>query len=81
LRSTLAPPVSGTTPLLALDERWSLVGSKNEPAWIWVALDRDRRPVAAGCWGERREESGRHLWEQAPAPGRAATGYSDFWEA
>jgi insertion element IS1 protein InsB len=74
-------PPSGTTPVLELDERWSFVRSKEEPAWVWVALDRATRQVVACCLGDRSEESCRYLWEQVPAPWRAATGYTDFWEA
>jgi insertion element IS1 protein InsB len=75
----LPPP--GVTPVLELDELWSFVRSKAEPAWVWVALDRDTRQVVACCLGDRSEESCRYLWEQVPAPWRTATGYPDFWEA
>jgi insertion element IS1 protein InsB len=81
LSSTLQAPAPDTTPVLELDELWSFVGSKAEPAWIWVALDRETRQVIAGCLGDRSEESCRYLWEQVPAPWRAATCYTDFWEA
>jgi insertion element IS1 protein InsB len=81
LSSTLVPPVAGTTPALELDELWSFVGSKNGPAWVWVALDRATRQVVAGCLGDRSEESCRYLWEPVPAPWRAAAGYTDFGEA
>ena len=67
--------------MLEWDELWSLVRSQAEPAWVWVALDRDTRPVVACCLGDRSEESCRFLWEQVPAPWREATCYSDFWEA
>jgi hypothetical protein len=46
-----------------------------------VARDRTTRPVVACCLGDRREESGRFLWEPVPAPWRKATGYTDCWEA
>jgi insertion element IS1 protein InsB len=75
-------PPPGTTPVLEWDELWSLVRSKEEPAWVWVALDRATRPVVACCPGDRSQESCcRYLWEQVPAPWRAATCYTDFWEA
>jgi IS1 family transposase len=67
--------------VLELDELWSFVRSKAEPAWVWVALDRDTRQVVAYGLGDRSEESCRFLWEQVPAPWREATCYSDFWEA
>jgi insertion element IS1 protein InsB len=77
----LLPPVPGTTPVLELDELWSFVRSKEEPAWVWVALDRETRQVVACCLGDRSEESCRFLWEQVPAPWREAACYTDFWEA
>src|SRR2546421_3603426 len=40
LSGTVSPPRPGTTPVLEVDELWSLVRSKAEPAWVWVALDR-----------------------------------------
>jgi insertion element IS1 protein InsB len=75
----LPPP--GVTPVLERDELWSFVRSKAEPAWVWVALDRDTRQVVACCWGDRSEESCRYLWEPVPAPWRTATCYTDFWAA
>ena len=74
-------PAPGTTPVLELDELWSFVRSKEEPAWIWVALDRETRQVVACCLGDRSEESCRYLWEPVPAPWRTATCYTDFWGA
>jgi insertion element IS1 protein InsB len=77
----LQPPAPGTIPVLELDELWSFVRSKEEPAWVWVALDRTTRQVVACCLGDRSEESCRFLWEQVPAPWRQATCYTDFWAA
>jgi insertion element IS1 protein InsB len=74
----LPPP--GVSPVLELDELWSFVRSKAQPAWIWVALDRGTRQVVACCLGDRSEESCRYLWDQVPVPWRAATCYTDFWE-
>jgi IS1 family transposase len=81
LRSTVQDPPPGAVPVLELDELWSFVRSKQEPAWVWVALDRETRQGVACCLGDRSEESCRYLWEQVPAPWREATCYTDFWEA
>jgi insertion element IS1 protein InsB len=81
LRSTLQQPAPGAAPVLELDELWSFVRSKEEPAWVWVALDCETRQVVACTLGDRRQESGRSLWEQAPEPWRGATGYTAFWDA
>jgi insertion element IS1 protein InsB len=77
----LLPPTPDAALVLELDELWSFVRSKEEPAWIWVALDRATRQVVACCLGDRNEESCRYLWEQVPAPWREATCYTDFWAA
>jgi insertion element IS1 protein InsB len=67
--------------VLEWDELWSFVRSKAEPAWVWVALDRNTRQIVACCLGDRSQESCRYWWEQVPAPWRAATCYTDFWKA
>ncbi len=67
--------------MLELDELWSFVRTKDEPAWIWVALDRATRQVVASVRGDRSQESCRLLWAQVPTPWREATCYTDFWAA
>ncbi len=81
LAATLRPPAPGVTPVLELDELWSFVGSKRWPAWVWLALCRETRQVVAYTLGDRSEESCRFLWEQVPEPWRAATCYTDLWDA
>ena len=86
-RAAALPPLSTTlteptgSPTLELDELWSFVHSKREPAWVWVALDRDTRQVVAATLGDRSQESCQFLWGQIPPAWQAATCYSDFWEA
>lgn len=67
--------------VLELDELWSFVGSKQQVAWVWVALCRTTRQVVAYTLGDRGEDSCRHLWEQVPEAWRQATCYTDFWDA
>ena len=81
LHATLRPILPNTPCELELDELWSFVRSKQEPAWVWVALDRETRQVVACCLGDRSKESCRYWWEQVPAPWREATCYTDFGEA
>ena len=80
LAAALRPAFVGR-PALELDELWSYVGSKQQPAWVWVALCRVTRQVVACCLGDRSEESCRYLWEQVPEPWRGAVCYTDFWDA
>jgi insertion element IS1 protein InsB len=38
-----------------LDERWSFVGSKNHPRWLWAALDHRTRQIVAYPFGRRAD--------------------------
>lgn len=75
------PPDEDTAPVLELDELWSFVGAKRQPAWIWLAVCRQSRQVVAWIMGDRSKESCQLLWEAVPEPWRQATCYTDFWEA
>ncbi len=66
---------------MALDELWSFVEAKRWPAWVWLALCRETRPVVAYALGDRSEETCRLLWDAVPDAWRAATCDTDFWEA
>jgi insertion element IS1 protein InsB len=39
-----------------VDERWSFVGTKNEPRWLWHALDHRTGQVLAYVFGRRADE-------------------------
>lgn len=39
-----------------LDERWSFVGNKKEPRWLWQALDHHTGQVLAYVFGRRKAE-------------------------
>jgi insertion element IS1 protein InsB len=39
-----------------VDERWSLVGKKKEPRWLWHTLDHETGKVLAYVFGRRRDE-------------------------
>jgi insertion element IS1 protein InsB len=57
-----------------LDELWSFVGSKANLCWVWLALCRRTRQVAAYTMGERSEQSARFVQETLPQDyTRAAT--------
>jgi len=65
-----------------LDELWSFVGSKANPVWIWLALERQTRRVVGFAMGDRSAETGRRLWDSLPADYRKrAVCFSDFWSA
>jgi insertion element IS1 protein InsB len=39
-----------------LDERWSFVGSKKQPRWLWGALDHQTGRVVAYVFGRREDQ-------------------------
>lgn len=39
-----------------LDEMWSFVGKKNNPRWLWHAIDRRTGQVLAYAFGRRQDE-------------------------
>lgn len=77
----MRPPEPGPTPALELDELWSFVLKKAHKRWVWIALVRRTRQVAAYVIGDRSEATCRKLWEAIPAAYRAGHCYTDFWEA
>jgi insertion element IS1 protein InsB len=38
-----------------VDERWSLVGKKREPRWLWHAIDHHTGKVLAYVFGRRQD--------------------------
>jgi len=66
---------------LELDELWSFVLKKARKRWIWIALCRATRQVAAYVIGDRSQASCRQLWERIPAAYKSGHCFSDFWEA
>jgi insertion element IS1 protein InsB len=67
--------------VLELDELWSLVESKEQPLWHWIAFSRSTGQVVAYAIGDRSEATCRLLWERLPERYRGAKSYSDFWKA
>ena len=83
LSATLAvpPPGEPQATILELDELWSFVSRRANKRWVWIALCRMTRQVAAYAIGDRSEATCRKLWERVPAGYRAGHCYTDFWEA
>lgn len=67
--------------MLELDELWSFVLKKTNPAWVWIALCRKTRQVVAFAIGDRSEATCRQLWEAIPLPYRTGHCFTDFWVA
>jgi IS1 family transposase len=67
--------------VLELDELWSFGLKKSHKRWIWIALCRRTRQIAAYYVGDRRQESCRQLWQRIPDRYKTCLTYRDFWEA
>ena len=67
---------------LECDEVWSLMGSKQNPQWLWLALEKTTRLIVAACIGDRGIETAKKLWRRLPRAWRnQAKFYTDFWQA
>ncbi|WAS06147.1 IS1 family transposase [Gloeomargaritales cyanobacterium VI4D9] len=67
---------------LECDEVWSFVGSKQNPQWLWLALEKTTRLIVAACIGDRSIETAKKLWRRLPRVWRnQAKFYTDFWQA
>ena len=49
-----------------MDEVWSFVGSKDNPVWLWFALERTTRRILAWVIGDRSQETAFELWDALP---------------
>ena len=65
-----------------MDEMWSFVGSKENKAWIGLAMDEATREIVGFDLGDRTRAGAWGLWKSLPAVYRpCATCYTNFWEA
>lgn len=58
---------------IEVDEIWSFIGEKQEPWWVWTALDSRTRQVVGMAAGDRDEFTARCLWESLPLEYRQRT--------
>lgn len=67
---------------LECDELWSFVNSKENPVYIWLALDRKTKIIVGVYFGDRSRESAKELWLSLPEKYQQnARVYTDFWES
>lgn len=65
--------------MIEADELWSVVGSKADVRWVWVALDASTRRVLAMVVGDRSAGTARQLWDALPRGYRTGvTVFTDF---
>lgn len=68
--------------ILECDELWSFVCSKENPVYLWLALDRSTRQIVGYHFGNRTREDAKQFWESIPKGYRdSAEVYTDFWQA
>jgi len=48
-------------PVLEMDELWSYVGSKDNPVWIWLALEVRSRRIVSIAFGDGSEQMAQQL--------------------
>ena len=63
-----------------VDEMWSFVGKKQEPRWLWHALDHRTRQVLAYVFGRRKAEVFLQL-KALLTPFGLTRYYTDYWGA
>ena len=63
-----------------VDERWSYVGKKQEPRWLWHAIDHRSGKVLAYVFGRRKDEVFLKL-KTLLAPFGITRYYTDYWGA
>lgn len=63
--------------VLELDELWSVVGSKAQQRWVWLALCRRTRQMVAYWIGDRSETGALQLWRRIPRQYVRCASFSD----
>lgn len=63
-----------------VDEMWSYVGKKQEPRWLWHAMDHRSGKVLAYVFGRRKDEVFLKL-KTLLAPFGITRYYTDYWGA
>jgi insertion element IS1 protein InsB len=63
-----------------VDEMWSYVGKKQEPRWLWHAIDHRSGKVLAYVFGRRKDEVFLQL-KTLLAPFGITRYYTDYWGA
>jgi insertion element IS1 protein InsB len=63
-----------------VDEMWSFVGKKQEPRWLWHALDHQTGKVLAYVFGRRKDEVFLQL-KALLEPFGITRYYTDYWGA
>jgi IS1 family transposase len=68
--------------ILECDELWSFVCSKENPVYIWLALDRNTKQIVGFHLGDRTSKDAQQFWESIPHQYRErAEVYTDFWQS
>ena len=61
-----------------LDEMWSFVGKKDNPRWLWLAVDHNTRKILAFTFGRRKDNVFRKL-KALLEPFGITMFYTDDW--
>ena len=67
--------------MLEVDEMWSFVGSKRNPRWLWLAINRRNRHIVAFHLGGRTEFDCLIFYLKIASVYRKLRSFSDKWES
>jgi insertion element IS1 protein InsB len=74
---SVLPAQKGDT--IEADEVWSYVGSKQNPAWIWLSWSFQTTQTLSFAIGSRDEATGRVMWQGIPDSFRRKQVYTDAY--
>ena len=67
---------------LECDELWSFVNSKENPIYLWLALERKTRLIVGVYLGNRSRKTAEEIWRSLPlVVQNNAQVYTDLWES
>ena len=81
LEETLQPVECKKIPVLDVDELWSFVFRSKDKVWVWIAMNREIREIAASGYGDRTENTCRILCDRVPSAYKEAIVFNDYWSA
>ena len=79
LEATLTASEEGD--VLEVDEMWSYVGKKENPKWLWLAINRRNRHIVVYHLGDRKDIDCFHFYKKLPEAYKSLISYSDKWES
>ena len=64
---------------LEIDEMWTFIGTKEEQAWLWLAVSYQTRQIVGMALGKRDLATAQRLWNDLPHSYWKKTVYTDLY--